>query len=158
MRLEVRRLGVGDAELLQEACRGIRAETVGLRRCREWLANPANVVVVARRDGALCGWVNGYRLQRFSCDELFLFEVDTVPAHRRRGVATALVGALKAVCREQGIDGMFVLTSASNGPAMALYGRTGATCEGHDRDVMWTWEGLAAARQRAGRRRDAGEG
>ena len=157
MGLEVRRLGVGDAELLQEACCEIRAETVSVQRCREWLANPANVVVLARRDGALCGWVNGYRLQRFSRDELFLFEVDTLSAHRRRGVATALVEALKAMCREQGIDEMFVFTGALNEPTMALYRRTGATCEGHDRDVMWTWEGLAAARPRAGRR-DAGEG
>jgi len=129
MDFEVKRLGIADATLLQAACREIGEEAVGIERCRDWLASPFNVALVAHREGAPCGWINGYRLRRFAADELFLYEVDTLPAHRRRSVARALIGALKAMCREQGIDEMFVFTSAPNWPAMALYGRTGAACE-----------------------------
>ena len=43
---------------------------------------------------------------------LFLYEIGVAEAHRRRGVAGAMVRFLKGVCREKGLFKVFVIASA----------------------------------------------
>ena len=67
---------------------------------------------------------------------LFVYELDVREDRRRRGVATALMNELSRLARERGIEDGFVLTNASNAPAMAFY-ETLDSERPHDDDVMW---------------------
>jgi ribosomal protein S18 acetylase RimI-like enzyme len=58
---------------------------------------------------------------------LGIFDVLTLPAHRRRGVGRAVVGTLLAWGQEQGADVAYLQVTASNAPAIALYERLGFT-------------------------------
>jgi GNAT superfamily N-acetyltransferase len=58
------------------------------------------------------GWVN-------------LFEIGTHPAHRRRGLARRVVGALLAWGTEQGARRAYLQVMPSNTPALALYKNLG---------------------------------
>lgn len=71
------------------------------------------------------GEVAGMALGVVAEGALGLFDVLTAPAHRRRGVATAVVAALLAWGREAGADVAYLQVAAANGPALALYARLG---------------------------------
>ncbi len=53
--------------------------------------------------------------------EMFLYELGVGEAHRRKGVATALVEALKDLARERGNYGMWVLCDEDNEAAVKTY-------------------------------------
>jgi ribosomal protein S18 acetylase RimI-like enzyme len=58
---------------------------------------------------------------------LIVYEIGVDRAHRRRGVGRALLDTIADVARDRGIPEGFVLTNASNAPAMALYAAAGGT-------------------------------
>jgi aminoglycoside 6'-N-acetyltransferase len=64
----------------------------------------------------------------------FLYDVDVVESHRRRGIAKALLARLDELARERGIGEGFVLTEPDNDAANALYRSAGAT---RFEVVMW---------------------
>lgn len=98
---------------------------------RAYLDEPANVVFVALDDTAAVGILRGTALRQLKSIRLqmFLYEIEVHPAHRRQGVGRALVNALKEYCRARPFDEIFVLTDPGNAPAVALYEATGATHE-----------------------------
>jgi N-acetylglutamate synthase len=53
------------------------------------------------------------------------FEVH--PARRRRGLASALIAALAALARDQGMSGLYLQVENDNVPALSLYYRAGFT-------------------------------
>ena len=58
--------------------------------------------------------------------EMFLYELGVTRAHRRRGVATALVRALADLAEQRGCYGMWVAVDAENHGALATYRSAGA--------------------------------
>jgi ribosomal protein S18 acetylase RimI-like enzyme len=70
--------------------------------------------------------------------EMFLYELDVRPDHRREGVGSALVSALAELARERGCYGMWVLTDADNEAALATYRRAGAGAA--EESVMLSWD------------------
>jgi len=133
--VNVRRLGVGDEGVL--AALATREPPA---RAGELLADGRTVFLVAFERDEPIGFVLAYELIRRHGDPsiLFLYEVDVAAACRRRGVATALLLELERVARARGIREAFVLTNASNEPAMRLYESLGGVRE-HDDDVLWTF-------------------
>jgi GNAT superfamily N-acetyltransferase len=61
------------------------------------------------------------------CDPPWLgvFSMSTLPAHRRRGAATAILGALAEWGAERGAARVYLQVEADNGPGRALYERSG---------------------------------
>jgi GNAT superfamily N-acetyltransferase len=57
---------------------------------------------------------------------------------RERGVAKALVAALRAVAVERGCYGLWVVTGEANVAALATYGGTGGVPEGGQVVLSWT--------------------
>ncbi len=91
---------------------------------REELANPCARFLVAVRDGEVVGYVGCHHV----ADEGFITNVAVTPAHRRTGVARALITAAK-----QQADSLFRLTlevRVSNQAAIALYSSLGFVPEG----------------------------
>ena len=111
-------------------------DTTALAR---FLADDGHHLLVACINGVPVGFVSGVEtIHPDKGVEMLLYELSIDEAHRRRGTATALVGALGALASERGCYGMWVLTDDDNEPALATYRRAGATAE--SRHVMFTWE------------------
>jgi aminoglycoside 3-N-acetyltransferase I len=57
--------------------------------------------------------------------EMFLYELGVEEPYRRRGIATALVEALRDLARQRGCHGLWVAVDADNAAALATYRRAG---------------------------------
>lgn len=92
----------------------------------EFLASPANVLVVAVAAGAVIGMATG--LAYVHPDKplaLFINEVGVSARFRRRGIGRRLIAALLAWGRARGCAEAWVATEAGNAPARGLYAATG---------------------------------
>jgi len=134
-RVEIRRLKPGDEDVVERLAADEEPQTA--------LLHDENTIflVAFDDDDSPVGFVFGYELPRRRRDPsiLFVYEVDVDAAHRRQGVASALLRELASIARARGIPTGFVLTSASNTAAMRLYESVGGTRPADD-DVMWDFE------------------
>ena len=141
--METRILGAGDEALLAAAAAlddGDDGEdgVPDNARCRELLADPCFVAVVALEDARPVGLIYGHVLPQMTRTALLLYSVDTAEAHRRKGAARAMIETLRELSLARGYYEMWVLTSAGNEPAMRLYESCGGVRETFD-DVMWVF-------------------
>jgi aminoglycoside 3-N-acetyltransferase I len=95
--------------------------------CRRFLSRSENVLILASEGDTPVGYVVAYLLDRVDRDQqmMFFYEIGVAEAYRRRGIATRLVGALKAICRAHDVMKMWVPTGRSNVAATRLYASTG---------------------------------
>ena len=124
----IRRLAPGDEDVARALA--TRAPHTAL------LADERTFFLVAFAGDEPIGFVLAYQLLRRHGEptSLFVYEVDVGDAHRRRGVATALLRELERLGRERGIREAFVLTEPDNEAANALYASVGGVRE---ETVMW---------------------
>ena len=94
---------------------------------RHWLATGAPVAVAAMAGTAVVGGLIAYVLPKFeqARAELYIYDLAVDEAWRRRGVATAMIEALKDLCIERGIYVIFVQADRGDDPAIALYAKLG---------------------------------
>jgi aminoglycoside 3-N-acetyltransferase I len=102
------------------------------------LADPRTLLLVAFDGERPVGFVLAHELPRRHGGraKLFVYEVDVVESHRRRGIASALLARLGELARERGIRAGFALTEPDNGSANALYREAGGATEA----VVVQWE------------------
>lgn len=87
------------------------------------------VALVALHAGEVVGGLAAYELKKFeqARSEFYIYDLAVVPSHRRRGLATALIGRLKHIAAARGAYVIFV--QADTGPedaaAIALYEKLG---------------------------------
>ena len=139
--MEARILQPGDEALLAAAAAIGDDDADGIpspARCLELLADPCFVAAVALEAGEPVGFTYGHVLPQMTRTALLIYAVDTDERHRRKGAARAMIEALRQLSLERGYYEMWVLTSASNDPAMALYAGCGGVRETFD-DVMWVF-------------------
>lgn len=86
------------------------------------------VALAAMRDGAVAGGLAAYELRKFEQvrSEFYIYDLAVGSEHRRRGVATALIEALKAVAQARGVYVIFVQADLVDDPAIALYTKLGS--------------------------------
>ena len=91
------------------------------------------LALVARSGDDVIGGIAGYVLPKFeqARSEFYIYDLAVDEHHRRRGVATALIEELKAVCARRGVYVIFVQADHGDDPAVALY-----TMLGTREDVM----------------------
>lgn len=91
------------------------------------LANPHFIALVARAGGAVVGALAGYVLPKFeqARAEFYIYDLAVDEAHRRRGVATALIEHLQGEAARRGIYVIFVQADHGDDPAIALYTQLG---------------------------------
>jgi GNAT superfamily N-acetyltransferase len=129
--IAIRLLAPGDEGVVRQL-----ADYDGLGDPEGLLADPRTLLLVAFDGGSPVGFVLAHDLPRRWRDrsKLFVYEVDVVESHRRRGIGNALLARLAELARERGIRIGFVLTDDDNVPANALYRSAGGTSS---KDVMW---------------------
>jgi aminoglycoside 3-N-acetyltransferase I len=69
------------------------------------------------------GGLVAYELEKFerARRELYIYDLAVAETHRRRGLATALIGRLQAIAAERGAWVIFVQADHGDDPAIALY-------------------------------------
>lgn len=90
----------------------------------------ADVIVLVSADetGAVVGGLVAYVLAKFEQErsEVYIYDLAVAASHRRRGLATRLIGELGVVAKELGAYVIFVQADPPDAPAVALYDSLGA--------------------------------
>jgi ribosomal protein S18 acetylase RimI-like enzyme len=103
-----------------------------------FLADPNHHLLIAYSGDVPAGFVSGVEVTHpDKGTEMFLYELAVDEAHRRHGIGTALVEALRDLAREQGCYGMWVLTDDDNAAAGATYRKAGGEVE--SQPLMFSW-------------------
>jgi aminoglycoside 3-N-acetyltransferase I len=85
------------------------------------------VAVAAFDESNLIGGIAAYVLPKFeqARTELYIYDLAVEEAHRRNGVATAMIDELKKVAAARGIYVIYVQADQGDEPAIALYTKFG---------------------------------
>jgi ribosomal protein S18 acetylase RimI-like enzyme len=104
---------------------------------RALLAREDFVVLVAQEDGDVVGGLAAYILPKYEKErkEAYLYDLAVDAGHRRRGIATGLIEALKPVARERGCYVIFVQADQGDTPAIRLYESLGTREEAVHFDI-----------------------
>ncbi len=134
---DVQRLGARDLDLMTELLTFFgevfeMPETYGAARpgkayMERLLCNDDFIALVARKEGRVVGGLTAYVLHKFEQErsEIYIYDLAVDGAHRRRGIATALIEALKPIGRDCGAHVIFVQADQGDEPPIALYGKLG---------------------------------
>ncbi|MEO1489121.1 MAG: GNAT family N-acetyltransferase [Pseudomonadota bacterium] len=78
-------------------------------------------------DGRVVGALSAYMLRKFEQErsEIYIYDLAVDEAHRRKGVATALIEALRPIAREANAHVIIVQAEKGDSPAEALYSTLG---------------------------------
>jgi aminoglycoside 3-N-acetyltransferase I len=137
MSFTVRRLSVGDADLLRSML-GVFAAAFEdavhytsnqpnddyLRK----LLSRDNVVALCAITGSeVVGGLVAYELMKFeqARSEIYIYDLAVAEAFRRQGVATALIEELQQIAAERGAFVIYVQADYGDEPAVALYTKLG---------------------------------
>jgi GNAT superfamily N-acetyltransferase len=103
-----------------------------------FLADPAQVMVIARHDDRLLGFASGTFVRHPDKPlSLFVNEVSVRDDAHRQGIGRALMAAILDIGQQAGCGSAWVLTEQDNAPARGLYRAVGwAETEGV---VMYDW-------------------
>ncbi|NJC05414.1 aminoglycoside 3-N-acetyltransferase I [Sphingomonas kaistensis] len=95
---------------------------------RERLADPRFIALVAVDGEAMLGALAAYELPKFeqARSELYIYDLAVDEAHRRRGIASALIAALQDHAAAIGAWMIFVQADPPDEPAVALYRKLGS--------------------------------
>ena len=92
------------------------------------LLSDANfVAIIAQSESQTVGAIAGYVLRKFeqARSEFYIYDLAVAESYRRRGIATALIEEVKAICAQRGIYVIFVQADYGDDPAIALYTKLG---------------------------------
>jgi aminoglycoside 3-N-acetyltransferase I len=94
---------------------------------QQLLQTPMFIAVAALADAQVIGGLAAYVLPKFeqARAELYIYDLAVDAPYRRRGVATALIAALKRQAAARGIDVIFVQADLGDDAAIALYSKLG---------------------------------
>jgi aminoglycoside 3-N-acetyltransferase I len=109
------------------------ADTYGANRpgtayLQNLLASDTFIALAAVKLGEVVGGLAAYELKKFEQprSEIYIYDLAVAAAHRREGIATALIQRLKAEAAMRGAYVVFVQADLVDAPAIALYSKLGA--------------------------------
>lgn len=86
------------------------------------------IALAALKNGSVVGGIAAYELQKFEQErsEIYIYDLAVAAAHRREGIATALIQELKKIAAARAAYVIFVQADIGDAPAIALYTKLGA--------------------------------
>lgn len=135
--MEVRLLGAGDAVLMAAVNRlfgevfedpgsyaSAPPDTLYLARL---LRGDSFIALAALKDGQVIGGLAAYVLPKFeqARSEIYIYDLAVDAAHRRQGIATALIDALRREAPARDAWVIYVQADRGDDPAIALYTKLG---------------------------------
>jgi aminoglycoside 3-N-acetyltransferase I len=148
MDYDFKQLGASDVELLKDLLRlfGDAFEDVETYQgaiptdhyLESLLAKPDFIALVARRGTDVVGGLAAYELHKFERDrrEIYIYDLAVAQTHRRRGVATGLIHALKGIAKERHVYVIYVQADRGDIPAIALYASLGIREDVYHFDIV----------------------
>jgi aminoglycoside 6'-N-acetyltransferase I len=113
--------GPGDAALFDRVAEDVFDGPLRADLLAEFLADPRHHIVVAHVGGTVVGMVTGvHYIHPDKPAQLWIKELGVAPTHRRRGIATALMGALLGHARRLGCTEAWVVADPTEA-AVAFY-------------------------------------
>jgi aminoglycoside 3-N-acetyltransferase I len=94
---------------------------------RTLLAGDTFIAVVAVDESAVVGGLAAYELRKFEQprSEIYIYDLAVAETHRRQGIATALIEALKGEAARRGAWVIYVQADHGDDPAIELYTKLG---------------------------------
>jgi aminoglycoside 3-N-acetyltransferase I len=91
------------------------------------LGSDTFIAVAAVKGVDVVGGIAAYVLPKFEQErsEAYIYDLAVAEGHRREGIATALIMAVKEIASERGAYVMFVQADHGDDPAIALYTKLG---------------------------------
>jgi aminoglycoside 3-N-acetyltransferase I len=85
------------------------------------------IALAALQDGKVVGGIAAYELKKFEQQrsEIYIYDLAVSAAHRRQGIATALIDELKKIAVARAAYVIFVQADIGDAPAIALYTKLG---------------------------------
>jgi aminoglycoside 3-N-acetyltransferase I len=101
------------------------------------LSKPHFIAVVAMKSEKVVGGLAAYELDKFEQDrrEIYIYDLAVADGHRRRGVATGMIGELRRIASVRNVYVIFVQANLEDGPAIALYESLGTKETAHHFDI-----------------------
>lgn len=101
------------------------------------LSQPHFIAVAAFADGAVVGGLTAYLLDKFEQErrEIYIYDLAVSEAHRRCGIATALIIELRHIAADLDVYVIFVQADLTDAPAIALYNSLGTQETAHHFDI-----------------------
>lgn len=139
MLVDIRHLNPNDIPLMEallktfgEAFNDVDTYTANRPRegyLRRLLGGDSFIALAALKNGVVVGGIAAYELKKFEQErsEIYIYDLAVAAAHRRQGVATALIEKLREMAAER--QAHVILVQADTGiedePAIALYTKLG---------------------------------
>ncbi|WP_170064161.1 AAC(3)-I family aminoglycoside N-acetyltransferase [Halomonas heilongjiangensis] len=94
---------------------------------RRLLGGDHFIALAALKGGEVVGGLAAYVLHKFEQErsEIYIYDLAVAAAHRRQGIATALILTLKELAAARGAYVVFVQADHGDAPAIALYAKLG---------------------------------
>lgn len=91
------------------------------------LGGDSFLALVAVKSCGVVGGLAAYELRKFEQErsEIYIYDLAVSAAHRKQGIATALIGELKKAAAERGAYVIYVQADREDAPAIALYTKLG---------------------------------
>lgn len=107
-----------------ELHRGKRPDAAYLERL---LASDNFLALAALKGDEVVGGIAAYELSKYeqARSEIYIYDLAVAAAHRREGIATALILELKKIAAARGAYVIFVQADKGDDPAIALYSKLG---------------------------------
>ena len=85
------------------------------------------IALAALKNGEVVGGIAAYELKKFEQErsEIYIYDLAVSAAHRREGIASALIQELKTVAAARAAYVIFVQADVGDEPAIALYSKLG---------------------------------
>jgi aminoglycoside 3-N-acetyltransferase I len=85
------------------------------------------IALAALKDDQVVGGVAAYVLPKFEQErsEIYIYDLAVAEAHRRQGIATAMIAELQRIGASRGAHVVFVQADCGDDPAIALYTKLG---------------------------------
>jgi aminoglycoside 3-N-acetyltransferase I len=94
---------------------------------RRLLGSEYFIALVAIANNSVVGGIAAYELRKFEQErsEIYIYDLAVVEAHRRHGIATALIEELQNISAARGAYVIFVQADIEDMPAVKLYSKLG---------------------------------
>ena len=95
------------------------------------------IALVAMKGEEIVGGLAAYELDKFEQDrrEIYIYDLAVAQSHRRRGVATGMIGELRRIASQRNVYVIFVQADPGDGPAIALYESLGTKESAYHFDI-----------------------
>lgn len=99
----------------------------GAAYLQQLLGSDYFIALAALKDDEVVGGLAAYELRKFEQErsEIYIYDLAVAAAHRRKGIATALIEELRKLAAARGAYVVFVQADSGDEPAIALYSKLG---------------------------------